>query len=57
MSSFESLKKLPHTLAAMVEPLVVEAHGGGVGDVAVGGFRDMDGILLPEVSRTESCFR
>lgn len=56
MSSFESLKKLPHTLAAMVAPLDPETHGG-VGEVAVGGFRDMDGIRFPEVSRTANCFR
>ena len=53
----ESLKKLlPQALAAM-EPLVpAEAHGG-VGEVAVGGFRWMDGIRPPDVSSTASCLR
>lgn len=57
MSSLESLKKLPHTLAAIEEPLVPEAAHGVIGEVAVGGLRDIDGILPPEVSSTASCFR
>lgn len=57
MSSLESLKKLPQTLAAMDEPLApAEAHGG-VGEVAVGGLREMEGMRLPDVSSTASCFR
>lgn len=56
-SSLESLKKLPQTLAAMDEPLVPAAAHGGVGEVAVGGFREMDGMRPPDVSSTASCFR
>jgi hypothetical protein len=51
------LKKLPNTLDAMAElPPFVPVHGG-FGEVAVGGFRDINGILAPEVSSTASCFR
>jgi hypothetical protein len=57
MSSLESLKKLPQTLAAMEEPLVPADAQGGVGEVAVGGLREIDGMRLPEVSNTASCFR
>jgi hypothetical protein len=56
--SSESLKKLPKMLEGMTVPFAPPAlQGGGVGDVAVGGFRDMDGILLPEVSKTASSLR
>lgn len=57
MSSLESLKKLPQTLAAMEEPLVPAEAQGGVGEEAVGGFREMEGIRWPDVSSTASCFR
>lgn len=55
MSSFESLKKLI-TLAGTTEPFV-PYNDGRVGDTAVGGFRDIDGILPPDVSSTASCLR
>jgi hypothetical protein len=55
ISSFESLKKLI-TLAGMTDPFVPYSDGR-VGDTAVGGFRDIDGILPPDVSNTASCFR
>lgn len=58
ISSDESLKKLPlpKTLDVITAPFVL-AHEGGVGEVAVGGLRDMEGILPPDVSSTASCFR
>lgn len=55
ISSLESLKKLPNTLEGMTEPLP-EDQEGGLGEVAEGGFFDMDGILAP-VSKTASSFR
>jgi len=57
-SSLESLKKLLQTLLAMAPPLVVDQ--GAMCELAleaVGGFRDIDGTLPPEVSNTASCFR
>jgi hypothetical protein len=56
MSSLESLKKLPNTLEGMTEPLP-EDQEGGVGEVAVGGFFEIDGILAPDVSKTASSLR
>jgi hypothetical protein len=58
-SSLESLKKLLQTLFAMLAPFGAEDHGAAceLALVAVGGFRDIDGTLAPDVSNTASCFR
>lgn len=58
-SSLESLKKLLQTLLAMLEPLGGAAQGAmcELALVAVGGLRDMEGTLAPEVSSTASCLR
>jgi hypothetical protein len=58
-SSLESLKKLFHGLFAMVFPPGVVLHGATCAFplVAVGGLRDIDGTLFPEVSSTASCLR
>lgn len=58
-SSFESLKKLLQTLLAMLVPFAPADQGAvcEVALVAVGGFRDIDGTLAPDVSSTASCLR
>jgi hypothetical protein len=44
---------------AMVVPLLPDDHGAicELALTAVGGTRDMDGTLAPDVSSTASCFR
>lgn len=56
-SSLESLKKLLQL--AILVPLGVDAQGAicELALDAVGGLRDMDGTLPPDVSSTASCFR
>ena len=58
-SSFESLKKLLQTLFAMLVPFDAEDQGATceVALVPVGGFREMEGTLPPDVSSTASCLR
>jgi hypothetical protein len=58
-SSLESLKKLFHGLFAMLFPFGVPLQGAAceLALVAVGGLREMDGTLPPEVSSTASCLR
>lgn len=56
----ESLKKLLQTLFAMLVPPLgpAEAHGGlEFALEAVGGLRDIDGTLPPEVCSTARSFR
>jgi hypothetical protein len=57
-SSLESLKKLFQGLLAMLIPFDVD-HGATceLAPEAVGGLRDIDGTLPPEVSSTASCLR
>ena len=58
ISSVESLKKVLNTLDGIVtEPFTPGEGHCGVGDVAVGGFREIEGILLPDVSSTARSFR
>jgi hypothetical protein len=58
ISSAESLKKLPNTLEGIViDPFEAGRFQLFAGDVAVGGFRDIEGMRLPELSRTERSLR